>query len=188
MHRNYPENKAFTVKIGLKYVSIFISLSVLGACSHKDDNWPNLSDPLPDTEARNKTETASITPSVKPPAPPRPVLSGEAAALPDAQDPVPQTADEASILLEDIKKALREETLAYRQAVAKLGTVADGDVQDAWFSAQLALTRLSRTASRLDPLTELEMPRVKSEALTEADIIERFVVGERQRLADSEPQ
>ena len=175
------------MKIGLKYVSIFIALAALGACSHQDEDWPNLSAPLPDEAERNRVDSAAITPSVKPPAPPRPVLSGDVSALPDA-DPRPETAEAAASLLEDIKKDLREETLAYRQAVAKLASASSDQMQDAWFSAQLALTRLSRTASRLDPLLELEMPGLAEDASAEADIIERFVVGERQRLTESEPE
>ncbi|WP_417450106.1 hypothetical protein [Kordiimonas sp.] len=173
--------------IDLKYVSIFIALTALGACSHQDGEWPNLSDPLPDTADRNRPDTSAVTPNVKPPAPVRPALSGEAIALPD-KDPLPQSESAAMSLLDEIKKNLREETLAYRQAVARLGTADTDKLQDMWFSAQLALTRLSRTASRLDPLLEMDMPTVKSAAEAEADIIERFVVGERQRLAESEPQ
>ncbi len=190
MPLNYRKSKAFTVKIGIKYVSIFISLSLLSACSSSDKDWPNLSDKLPDASERERTpegtDPASVTPSAKPAPPPRPVMTGDISTPPN-DDPAPQSLSEANTLLEEIKKALREETLTYRQTVAKLGTAASEELQDIWFSAQLALTRLSRTASRLDPLTELELPQIADAASTEAEIIERFVVGERQRLADSEP-
>lgn len=190
MPLNYRETKAFTVKIGIKYVSIFISLSLVSACSSSDRNWPNLSDKLPDASERERTpegtDPTAVTPSAKPAPPPRPAMTG-GIGTPPGDDPAPQTVPEANILLEDIKKALREETLIYRQTVAKLGTAAREELQDIWFSAQLALTRLSRTASRLDPLTETDLPEIAEAASAEADIIERFVVGERQRLADSEP-
>ena len=175
------------MKIDLKTVSIFSAMTLLGACSSQNKDWPNLSDPIPQAEERERVDTSAVTPATKPPAPTRPVMSGEAASLP-AYDPAPASEAEAESLFEDIKKTLREETLAYRQAVAKLGTAAGEDLQDAWFSAQLALTRLSRTASRLDPLLEMELPALHEDLVSEAEIIERFVVGERQRLTESEPE
>jgi hypothetical protein len=103
-------------------------------------------------------------------------------------DSLPSSEEEASDLLLTIKEALRDETLAYRKAKAKIAEAEEGDaMQDAWFSAQLALTRLSRTASRLDTLMALEIPRIVAEASTEAEIMERFVVGERQKLFESKP-
>lgn len=175
------------MKIDLKYVSIFGTMTLLAACSGHDKDWPNLSDPLPKAEERERVDKSAVTPAEKPPAPVRPVMSGAAASQPD-EDSMPQNPEEAASLFDDIKKALREETLAYRQAVAKLGSATDESLRDAWFSAQLALTRLSRTASRLDPLLAMELPALHDEMASEAEIIERFVVGERQRLTESEPK
>ncbi len=162
-------------------------MTLLAACSSQDKEWPNLSDPLPDAKERERVDTSTVTPAEKPPVPTRPALKGEATSLPE-NDPLPESPDEAATLFEDIKKSLREETLAYRQAVAKLASATGEELQDAWFSAQLALTRLSRTASRLDPLMEMELPELHDQVVSEAEIIERFVVGERQRLTESEPR
>lgn len=175
------------MKIDLKYVSIFSAMTLLAACSSGDKEWPNLSDPIPDAKERETVDKSAVTPAQKPPVPVRPALTGDVAALPTG-DPLPNTPSEAETLFEDIKKALREETLAYRQAVAKLAAVTGDELQDAWFSAQLALTRLSRTASRLDPLLEMDLPTIHDDVASESEIIERFVVGERQRLTDSEPK
>jgi len=162
-------------------------MTLLAACSGQGKDWPNLSDPLPKAEERERVDPTAVTPAEKPPVPTRPVMSGAATSLPNT-DPVPESEEEAASLFDDIKKTLRSETLAYRQAVAKLGSTADEELKDAWFSAQLALTRLSRTASRLDPLLDMDLPALHDELVSEAEIIDRFVVGERQRLAESEPK
>jgi hypothetical protein len=179
------------MKIERKYVAIFMLMLPLGACAQRSGDWPNLSDKLPAPEERDvvdrPVETAAITPASKPPAPPRPAMTGSGTGTVDS-DPVPATEAEAGELLETIKKALREETLAYRTAVAKLDGLEGEALQDAWFTAQMALTRLSRTASRLDTLLALEMPALTGAARGEADIIERFVVGERQRLTENAPE
>jgi hypothetical protein len=116
----------------------------------------------------------------------RPELTGSAAEAPES-DPVPASEAEAEMLFDDIKKTLREETLAYRQAKQTLAEATEEDMQDAWFAAQLALTRLSRTASRLDMLGTLEMPPLVKSVESEAEIIETFVVGERQQLFALKP-
>lgn len=179
------------VKISAKFVSIFTLVLSLTACSGGKGDWPNLSDPVASPSERERdivrSEIPPAIPTSKPTPPTRPVLTGEASPAPNA-DPLPGTEAEASDLLLAIKEALRDETLAYRKAKAKIAEAEEGDaVQDAWFSAQLALTRLSRTASRLDTLIGLEMPRIVAEASTEAEIMERFVVGERQKLFEAKP-
>lgn len=181
------------MKIQRKPASVFVVLTFLAACSTGGSDWPNLSDPPPSAEDRNRTlepsRTTDIVPGVKPQPPTRASLSGEAAPAPGT-DPLPATETEATDLLDTIKKSLREETLLYRETKAKIATASDPEsLQDAWFAAQLALTRLSRTASRLDGFALLEsMPSVAETALSEADIIDRFVVGERQFLMESEPK
>ena len=182
------------MKIDNKIVAIFMLPLLLGACSGTGSNWPNLSDKLPDPAERNspsqngeQSDVPQVNPAVKPAPPARPGMTGAGATVSDA-DPVPLTALEADTMLNEIKKSLRDETLAYRTAVAKIDGLSGEALQDAWFSAQLALTRLSRAASRLDPIMTLEFASQADAARTEAAIIERFVVGERQRLADSEPE
>ncbi|NVJ98795.1 MAG: hypothetical protein HWE25_11620 [Alphaproteobacteria bacterium] len=175
-----------------KIASIFIASAILTACSTGKADWPNLSDPVPDALERQRaietSGTANIIPGQKPSAPERPSLIGDSDAVPTA-DPTPESVEEATTLFQNIKKALREETLSYRETKAKL---ADSDnpesKQDAWFAAQLALTRLSRTASRLETIVALKMPDLAAAAISESDIIDRFVVGERQFLMDAEPE
>ncbi|SDE61516.1 hypothetical protein SAMN04488071_3395 [Kordiimonas lacus] len=179
------------VKISAKIVSIFTAAVILSACSSSKGGWPNLSDPVPNPSEREReivrSEIPAAVPTNKPTPPTRPALTGAASPAPVA-DSLPSSEEEASDLLLTIKEALRDETLAYRKAKAKIAEAEEGDaLQDAWFSAQLALTRLSRTASRLDTLMALEIPRIVAEASTEAEIMERFVVGERQKLFESKP-
>lgn len=179
------------VKISAKFVSIFTATLLLSACTSGNGDWPNLSDPVPDPSEREReivrSEIPGHIPSGKPAPPSRPALTGEASPAPTA-DQLPASEEEASDLLQAIKEALRDETLAYRKAKARIADAEEGDaLQDAWFSAQLALTRLSRTASRLDTLLALEIPRIVAEATAEAQIMERFVVGERQKLFESKP-
>lgn len=174
----------------IRFVSLFILAGGLSACTSGSGDWPNLSDPLPREADRNVAlEPAmmpDVTPGVKPVVPSRPGMTGEISATPDT-DVAPATEQEATALLESIKKTLREETLAYRQAKARIAESADEARQDAWFQAQLALTRLSQTANRLDGLMVLDMATLADAAASEADIIERFVVGERQQLFDAKP-
>ncbi len=179
------------VEIRARFVSIFTVALLLSACSSGKGDWPNLSDPVPDPSEREREIVRSEIPAgvsngeTMPSS--RQVLSGEPSSAPTA-DQTPASEDEASDLLQAIKKALRDETLAYRKAKARIAESEEGDaVQDAWFSAQLALTRLSRTASRLDTLMALEIPRIVAEATAEAQIMERFVVSERQKLFEAKP-
>jgi|GEM_PF-1400761 len=179
------------VEIRAKFVSIFTVALLLSACSSGKGDWPNLSDPVPDPSEREREIIRSEIPAGvstgKPVPPNRQALSGEASPAP-TDDPIPTSEAEASDLLQVIKEALRDETLSYRKAKARIAEAEEGDaLQDAWFSAQLALTRLSRTASRLDTLLTLEIPRIVAEAAAEAKIMERFVVDERQKLFESRP-
>ncbi len=179
------------VEIRTNFVSIFTVALLLSACSSGKGDWPNLSDPVPDPSEREREIVRSEIPAGvsdgTPLSPDRQALSGEASPAPTG-DPVPTSEEEAADLLMAIKEALRSETLSYRQAKARIAEAEEGDaLQDAWFSAQLALTRLSRTSSRLDTLLALEIPRIVAEATTEAQIMERFVVSERQKLFESKP-
>jgi len=179
------------VKISAKFVPVFTATLLLSACSGGKGDWPNLSDPVPDPSEREReivrSEIPPSIPTSKPQPPVRPALSGGVAPAP-LSDPIPGTEKDASDLLLKIKEVLRDETLAYRKAKAKIAEAEEGDAQqDAWFSAQLALTRLSRTASRLDTLLALDMPRIVAEASAETEIMERFVVGERQKLFEAKP-
>ncbi|MCJ9428224.1 hypothetical protein [Kordiimonas marina] len=161
---------------------------LLAACAGRGDTWPTLSEPLPDQSARTKP----LHPAKKPADQQRASTHAEPAApTRRTEDTLPKTAAEADALLTEIKTDLKADTLAYREAVAKVDEAAAEARLDAWYDAQAALTRLSQTASRLDKLiaaTDPALASVAEAAESQAGIIEKFVVDERQRLAGLKPQ
>jgi len=161
---------------------------LLAACGSWSGTWPTLSEPLPDQSARTKPLKTGKKPSEQQLAN---AHADPAAPTRRSEDSLPKTAAEAETLLSEIKTYLETDTLAYRDAVAKIGNSTADDRLDAWYDAQATLTRLSQTASRLDILMDATDPAfagVAKEAESQADIIEKFVVGERQRLAGLKPQ
>lgn len=184
------EIKAFVVIMRGNFVSGFILAAMLAGCSIGGGDWPNLSDPLPDPKDRERQiERAEAQAPVDPNLPLPASRPGMKGAVPKAptEDTAPTTESEAATLLKDIKESLRLETLAYREAKAQISGAEGEDLQDRWFAAQLALTRLSSTASRLDALIGFEAPEIAAQANTEADILEKFIVAERQKLFETKP-
>ncbi|TNE67090.1 MAG: hypothetical protein EP335_01810 [Alphaproteobacteria bacterium] len=183
------------VSSGTKKLSVLAFCGLLAACAGKDSDWPTLAEPLPDASARERVAEAPLPrekPEVTHVTEPQTAMMLAVPAKPGhvVEERLPKSALEAETMLTGIKEDLRADTLAYREAVAKIGPLAGDDRLDAWYDAQAALTRLSQTASRLDMLTESDLPDIASVAKaagTEAGIMENFVVGERQRLASLKP-
>lgn len=152
----------------------------VGACVSRD-GWPNLSDKLPDTAERSRV-IERVDPSVAP----RP------------QDIEPQTPQTASSLIADVKQASEALKLEFEKALNTVRMNATQTGTDAsqqefahlWFEAQLALTRLSQTANRLDPIlfdSAMKDSPVQSAAKQEKLAIDTYVVAMRQELASLKP-
>lgn len=125
---------------GLSALITVAAVAALSACSGSD--WPRLSDPLPRAEDRQR-----VIERARPAEPLR------------APDPVPATVAEAESLLSAIAAALRADRQAFEAALSALTDNRPEDTapigRSDWIAAQLALTRLSHTSERLDPLADM---------------------------------
>lgn len=151
----------------VKNIAYCLLFSALAACAGGKD-WPNLSDPLPDPADRNRVElkAAPVAPSTMETTP-------------------PTTEAEAAATLNEISEALPQELKEYRLALGVFeAATADDARQDGWLDAQLKLTRLSRTLSKLDPLIDgrPDSSASQQKALELKGFYEALVVEERQRL------
>lgn len=154
-----------------KNIALSLLFCTLAACAGGKD-WPNLSDPLPDPADRDRVRFEA--------APAEPVTPATNA---------PATQAEAAVVVEEVSTALPLELKAYRLALTAFDGAADDEARkDSWLDAQLKLTRLSRTLSRLDPLTDGQpnsQPDSAEPYRRAAELkafYEPLVVEERQRL------
>jgi len=151
-----------------KNIVLSLVFCSLAACAGGKD-WPNLSDPLPDPADRDRVRLEAAPTELVAPGAPAPASPADVAAV-----------------LEEVSTALPLELKAYRLALTAFDGAADDDARkDSWLDAQLKLTRLSRTLSRLDALTE-GAPDMTSAPYRQAAELKAFyealVVEERQRL------
>lgn len=143
----------------------------LAACSRSGD-WPNLSDKMPDPAQRERV-IVQTDPSAQP------------REIPDALT----SEQEALSLLEDITKSLSAARAEFERSMAAIEPTAE-DARIRWMSAQVAVTRLSQTASRLNAILFsdfLNGAEVQTTARRLKDETDQIVVEARQTLAKSEP-
>lgn len=153
---------------------LLVSLTALSGCSSNSD-WPNLSDKMPDPASRNRT-----------------VERADPSIAPRPQEQVPTTLAEAETLFAAVNADIASAQETYAQALAtfRAARADDGERVHLWLEAQLALTRLSQTVSRLDVILFNENlagsePGLRSRA-TKARI-DAQVVAARQSLAAQKP-
>lgn len=151
-----------------------ISMTALAGCSSTGD-WPNLSDKMPDPATRARViERAG--PSI----------------VPREQDRVPTSTAEAEALLATVTIDVAAAQQTYSQALGafKNSGSADSDKVHLWLEAQLALTRLSQTISRLDAILfdeTLAKSELGGRAKAQKQKTDALIVAERQALAAIKP-
>ncbi len=158
---------------------LLFSLVALPGCSSNGD-WPNLSDKMPDPASRNRA-----------------VERADPSVAPREQEQAPTTLAEAKTLLASVTADIEAAQEAYAQALKAFndsGTNDDGPGDDEkvhlWLEAQLALTRLSQTASRLDVILfneNLAGSEIGGLSRTTKNRIDAQVVAARQSLAAKKP-
>lgn len=162
--------------MALNKVTAAISLPIfllVTACSNYGGDWPNLGAPLPKAEERNRTVIATV--------PMVPITYADTA---------PTDPEEVAALLADIKQALSTAVSEYQAATVKFSAASVAEKPYIWNEMQFALTRVSQTASRLDPFLN-SAPLDGTPLLAEIETLkgkqEAFLVAERGRLAVSKP-
>lgn len=147
-------------------------IPLVTACSSGGD-WPNLSDRMPDPTERNKViERTDVTTT------PRPI------------DEQPQSPQSAATLLANVRSDLDTMSSAFETAMQAWRGSGEADSKDLWMGAQLAVTRLSQTSSRLDPIILSEVLKgsaVVAEAQTAKAQIDEIVAEARKELASRAP-
>lgn len=148
-------------------------LLMLNGCSSLSGDWPNLAEPYPDTTERDRViERANpVEPSV-------------------VKDESPLTRSTAFKLLESTRASLLRERGNYASIKANIADSEGDDRIDYWNEAQLALTRISQTASDLDAILDADMLKdapVWAEARQLKEEEDRFLVSERKLLKTLKP-
>lgn len=149
-------------------------MAALTACSSTDD-WPNLSDKIPDPATRARV-----------------VERADPAVAPRTQDQTPTSMIEAEDLLATVTKDTAAARQIYDRALDAF-TKSDPTSTDRihlWLEAQLALTRLSQTVSRLDAILfdeTLANSTLGTRVRGEKQRIDSLIVAERQALAATKP-
>jgi len=163
----------FRVSNILKFI-LFSALSLLiSGCASLSGDWPNLAEPYPDASARDR-----VIERANPVQPTR------------VQDESPLTRSSAYKLMESTRAQLSTARESYLAIKAKLKNASGDDQTDLWNEAQLSLTRLSHTASRLDGILNSEKLKdapvwVSASALKNTQ--DTFLVVERKALAVLKP-
>jgi hypothetical protein len=156
------------------YCLVFLLVS---ACSGFSGDWPNLAEPIPGPEARERvTERAQ---------PVRPVIDPVSE---QRESPLGRSA--AFKLLESTRARLEKATLTYQKVKDALISTTGDDKTDLWNEAQLMLTRQSHTASRLDSILQskaLQGAPVMATAMLLKNQQDAFLVSERKALAALKP-
>lgn len=147
----------------------------LSACSSTDD-WPNLSDTIPDPAARDRV-----------------IERVDPAIVPREQDQTPTSMAEAEALLDAVTTDTEAARQIYDRALDAFtnSDPASSDQVHLWLEAQLALTRLSQTLSRLDVILfndELAESVLGKRVRGEKQRIDSLIVAERQALAAARPE
>jgi len=163
----------FRVSHILKTYSLITIFLLLSACGRLSGDWPNLAEPFPDASERNRVFERSK--------PVDPVFS---------EDKSPLTRSTAFKLLESTRTKLETAKTVYLNARAKISDSSGEEQLINWNEAQLSLTRLSYTASRLDSILETENLK-GTPVLSNSQILKSeqdvFLVAERRALAALKP-
>lgn len=139
-------------------------------------DWPNLSDKMPDPATRARV-----------------IERVGSAAQPRSIESAPVTTEQAETLLQSVQAAAADGANLLNEAFRVLDDRMAENDQEAmhlWLEAQLALTRLSHTASRLDPIifsADLLASDVHKKSRAEKDRIDAIVIEARQKLAEKYP-
>jgi len=159
--------------------SALASLLMLGmaGCSAYNSDWPSLTDSPERAESRERVIEAIDVPSYEAP--------------PSAP---PATIMEARERLAAIEQDIKNDRTIFEDQLAAYETLETEAKTDAWFALQVALTRLSHTMSRLDPVIDLlqtyNPAGFESVAQNASDIkanLNSFVIEARQKLISLEP-
>jgi len=160
---------------GIKYAMIS-TVCLLGACSRASGNWPNLSDPLPDTTERERA------------------VSRAAPAEHIAPEPVdphsPMTKSVAIKLVIAVKAEIEKARKIYLASKAAINHETKEDQEIAWHDTQAMLTRLSYTTERLDSViyaNQLKNAPVWENAQHMKNDVDGYVAKERQILRKLKP-
>ncbi len=135
-------------------------------------DWPNLSDRMPDPADRNRA-----------------IERADPSVTPRQQDTEPQTPAEAQELFVDVENALLTTRTAFDESWQRFRETENATIHE-WMEAQLALTRLSQTSSRLNIIIfneALDGSPVHAQARALKDQIDSVVISARKQLADSRP-
>lgn len=156
----------------LSQSSILVAiLLVCSGCTRSGD-WPNLSDKMPDPAERNR-----VIERADPSSEPRPVPQ----AIVSEQD--------ATQLLADTIDAVANAETNYEVAM-QTWQQSEDEIRTSWMGAQLAVTRLSQTVSRLDEILfsqPLAGTATKETAAKLKERVDAIVITARQELAANEP-
>lgn len=156
----------------LSQSSIFIAVLLAGTACTRSGDWPNLSDKIPDPAERSRVIERAEASSE-----PRPA----AQAIASEQD--------AAQLMLDVINSLVQLEAEFNTAMATWKQNG-GEPRTDWMSAQVAVTRLSQAASRLDEILfseALEGSSTMAEALHLKTRVDATVIAARLELASNEP-
>ena len=157
----------------LKIIALSVLSLLLSACSSLSGDWPNLTDPYPDASQRER-----VVERANPVAPTLLV------------DESPLTRSGAFKLLESTRARIDNAKKSYQTSKGKIASAKGDDKLDSWNEAQLLLTRLSHTLSRLDAILISEKLRdapVWASTLQIKNSLDGYLVSERKILAKLRP-
>jgi len=157
----------------VKSIYVTALCGALTACSSLSGDWPNLAEPYPDASERERVIEQAY------PAEPISVESNH-----------PLTRSTAFKLLQSTRARFETAKTEYLAITAELANLTGDEKVDLWNEAQLSLTRLSQTASRLDSITHADILKntpVKEKATTLKNEWDVFLVTERKTLAARKP-
>ena len=155
----------------IKLVAL-LPMLLLTACS-SGEKWPNLSDKLPDVAERNRI-----------------LEKADSTATPRTTDAAPLTETDALQLLATINNDVTRAADQFSAAMTYWEQSPETDRRSAWMGAQLAVTRLSQTVSRVNNILfneDLDGSNVQVQAQALKSRIESTVTAARQKLAKSAP-
>ena len=159
----------------LKLVYIVGFAGFLSACTGAGGDWPKLTDPLPDPTARERVSVTS-----------EPELAEES-VIPTITT---ISAEEAQQILGAAEETLAALQAEYQQTLKAIAGKEGEAWQDAWHTAQLALTRLSQETAVLDPIANSTIEAFTEIAERASSLrrnIDSYVIAERQRLTQMQP-
>lgn len=157
----------------VKSIYVAVLCGALTACSSLSGDWPNLAEPYPDASERERVIEQAY--------PAEPITN---------ENNQPLTRSTAFKLLESTRARLEAAKTNYLAITTKLANPAGDEKNDLWNEAQLSLTRLSQTASRLDSIIHTDILKdtpVLEKATTLKNEWDIFLVTERKTLAELKP-